>query len=299
MVRRIFFFLVTNLLVMTTITVVASVLGINGGVSRAGIDIRALAAFSLLWGFSGSLISLAISRQMAKWMQGVTVIDPRNPGEFAWLVQMVHDLSRRAKLPAMPQVGVYDSPEVNAFATGPTKSRSLVAVSRGLLQQMNRNEIEGVIGHEVAHIQNGDMVTMTLLQGVVNSFSIFISRIIAYVVAQAMSSRDEEGEMNQTVFHLVAFIADIFLTILGSLVVFWFSRQREYRADIGSARLSLTKSNMSGALQRLGRVYQIPAEPQPALATMKISSNRSSWGALFSSHPPLEDRLARLEQTPL
>jgi heat shock protein HtpX len=299
MIKRISLFLLTNILVMLTISMFVKLLGIQPYLTRSGLNLGALAAFSLVWGFSGAFISLAISRQMAKWMQGVSVIDPRNPGEFSWLVQMVHDLARRAKLPAMPEVGVYDSPEVNAFATGPTKSRSLVAVSRGLLQQMNRNEIEGVIGHEIAHIQNGDMVTMTLLQGVVNAFSLFVSRIIAYLVAQAMSSKDEEGEVNPAIFYIVSMIADIFLTLLGSIVVCWYSRQREYRADIGSARLSATKDKMSGALERLGRVFEVPVQTQPALASMKISSHQGGWGALFRTHPPLSDRLARLEQTPL
>jgi heat shock protein HtpX len=299
MIKRISLFLLTNILVMLTISMFVKLLGIQPYLTRSGLNLGALAAFSLVWGFSGAFISLAISRQMAKWMQGVSVIDPRNPGEFSWLVQMVHDLARRAKLPAMPEVGVYDSPEVNAFATGPTKSRSLVAVSRGLLQQMNRNEIEGVIGHEIAHIQNGDMVTMTLLQGVVNAFSLFVSRIIAYLVAQAMSSKDEEGEVNPAIFYIVSMIADIFLTLLGSIVVCWYSRQREYRADIGSARLSATKDKMSGALERLGRVFEVPVQKQPALASMKISSHQGGWGALFRTHPPLSDRLARLEQTPL
>ena len=229
MVKRIFLFVLTNILVTLTISLVVKFLGIKPYLTRSGLDLGALAAFSLVWGFSGALVSLAISRQMAKWMQGVSVVDPRNPGEFSWLVQMVHDLAHRAKLPAMPEVGVYNSPEVNAFATGPTKSRSLVAVSSGLLRQMNRDEIEGVIGHEIAHIQNGDMVTMTLLQGVVNAFSLFVSRIIAYAVAQAMSSKDEEGDINPTIFYVVSMVADIFLTLLGSIVVCWYSRQRESR----------------------------------------------------------------------
>jgi heat shock protein HtpX len=299
MVKRIFLLVLTNILVMLTISLVINILGIQPYLTRSGLDLGALAAFSLVWGFSGALVSLAISRQMAKWMQGVSVVDPRNPGEFSWLVQMVHDLAHRAKLPAMPEVGVYNSPEVNAFATGPTKSRSLVAVSSGLLRQMNRDEIEGVIGHEIAHIQNGDMVTMTLLQGVVNAFSLFVSRIIAYAVAQAMSSKDEEGDINPTIFYVVSMVADIFLTLLGSIVVCWYSRQREYRADIGSARLSVTKDKMSGALERLGRVFEVPAQPQPALASMKISSPQGGWIALFRTHPPISDRLARLAQTPL
>lgn len=303
MAKRLVLFILTNILVITTISLVINLLGIRPYITASGLDLGALAAFALVWGCTGSFISLAISRKMAKWSAGVTVIDPRNPGEFAWLVQSVHDLARHAKLPAMPEVGVYDSPEVNAFATGPTKARSLVAVSRGLLNQMNRDEIEGVLAHEVAHIQNGDMVTMALIQGVVNAFSIFLARVIAYAVAQAMSSRDEEGDFSPMVFQLVSIVADICFTILGSVVVCWFSRQREFRADAGSAKLLLGKGKMISALQRLGRIHEIPVAAQPALAAMKISSGNKGGAftllSLFSTHPPLEERIARLEQLPL
>jgi heat shock protein HtpX len=301
--KRILLFILTNVMVITTLSIVINLLGIRPYITHAGLDLRALAGFAIIYGFGGALISLALSRQMAKWMQGVQVIDPNSPGEFSWLVQTVHDLARKAKLPAMPEVGVYDSADINAFATGPTKARSLVAVSTGLLSRMNRDEIEGVLGHEIAHIQNGDMVTMTLLQGVVNAFSIFLARVIAYAVAQAMSSRDEEGDVSPVVFHLVAFVCDIFITFLGSLVVSWFSRQREFRADAGSARLTGGVHDMKAALCALARLHGDPESTQPALAAMKISSggDREKGSgfnllALMSTHPPLSERIARLER---
>jgi heat shock protein HtpX len=305
MLKRIFLFILTNLMVMLTLSLVINLLGIRPYMTRSGIDLGALAAFALVWGFGGSLISLALSRTMAKWMQGVVIIEPQRAGDLSWLVQMVHEYAQRAKLPAMPEVGVYPGNEVNAFATGPTKSRSLVAVSAGMLRQMSRDEIEGVIGHEIAHIQNGDMVTLTLIQGVVNAFSIFLARVIAYVVAQAVSSRDEEGNFSPFVYSMVAFIADIFLTVLGSIVVCWFSRQREFRADAGCAQLCGSRNKMVSALRRLGRVYEGSAEEesvgaQPALAAMKIASGSgSSWSgfiSLFRTHPPLADRIAALER---
>jgi heat shock protein HtpX len=305
--KRILLFVLTNVLVIATISIALSLLGIRPYLTRSGLDLPALAGFCFVYGFSGALISLALSRQMAKWMQGVMVIDPRDPREFSWLVQTVHELARKAELPAMPEVGVYDSPEVNAFATGPTRARSLVAVSRGLLSQMSRNEIEGVLGHEIAHIQNGDMVTMTLIQGVVNAFSMFLARVIAFAVAQAMSSRDEEGDVSPMVFHVVAMICDIFLTILGSVVVCWFSRQREFRADAGSSRLTGGIRKMKAALEGLGNLQGMPTEAQPSMATMKISSGgnggrssgRLAYFSLFSTHPPLSERIARLEQLKL
>lgn len=298
--KRIFLFILTNIMVVATLSIVINLLGIRPYLTKSGIDLRALAAFAMVYGFGGAFVSLALSRQMAKWMQGVTVINPNSPGEFHWLVQTVHDLARKAKLPVMPEVGVYDSPDVNAFATGPTKARSLVAVSSGLLSQMSRDEIEGVLGHEIAHIQNGDMVTMTLLQGVVNAFSIFLARVIAFVVAQAMSSRDEEGEVSPMIYSLLAFVCDILISFLGSLVVAWFSRQREFRADAGSARLTGGTHDMKAALKALMNPHaQIVSEEQ-ALAAFKISSGGEKRGfsllGLMSTHPPLSERIARLEQ---
>jgi heat shock protein HtpX len=253
----------------------------------------------------GAFISLGLSRIMAKWMMGVQLVDPqtRDP-ELARLVQMVHNLAQSAGISTMPQVGVYTSPEVNAFATGPTKSRALVAVSSGLLERMDWNEIEGVLGHEISHVANGDMVTMTLLQGVINAFVMFLSRVIAFAVAQAMrGDRDREergGGINTMVFYVVSFVLEIVFMILGSLVVAAFSRYREYRADAGGARLA-GREKMILALRKLQRVYELPPEytddgTRPAVAAFKISGGRKSgWLARFASHPPLDERIARLQ----
>jgi heat shock protein HtpX len=232
----------------------------------------------------GSLISLAMSRLSAKWMMGVQVVPPTS-SEYAWVVMMVEQLARKAGLPKMPEVGIYDSPEVNAFATGPSKRRSLVAFSTGLLRSMNKNEIEGVAAHEIAHIANGDMVTMTLLQGVVNAFVMFFARIIGYVVSQNVKE-----ENRHTVQWIVTFILDMALSFLGMIVVCAFSRHREFRADRGGAHYA-GKQDMIAALQRLAsntRRY----DDQPALAALKISGG---VGKLFATHPPLEERIAALQ----
>jgi heat shock protein HtpX len=233
---------------------------------------------------TGSLFSLAISRIMAKMTMGIQVIDRSSPD--AWLVLMVEDLARKAGLPVMPEVGVYDSPEVNAFATGPSKRRSLVAFSTGLLRSMNRNEIEGVAGHEIAHIANGDMVTMTLLQGVINAFVMFFARVIAWAISQ--NSRDED---RQTSSYLVTFLLEMVLGVLGMIVVCAFSRYREFRADRGGAQYA-GKQDMIAALERLAS-NQRRYDDQPALAAFKISGGP---GALFATHPPLEKRIEALRR---
>lgn len=268
-----------------------SILGVQPYLTQAGIDYQQLMIFCLLWGMVGSFISLAFSRIMAKWMMGVKVIDPQNAGEFAGLVQTIHQIARQANLPAMPEVGVYNSPEVNAFATGPTRSRSLVAVSTGLLQRMNSNEVQGVLAHEVAHIQNGDMVTMTLVQGVVNAFVMFFARVLAYFVSQGVKE-----ESRYMVRSLVTFLFEIVFGILGMLIVAAFSRAREFRADAGSAKLS-GKGNMIAALQSLSRMQTVAVPNQPAsMQAFKISSGgNKGFRALFSTHPPLEDRIRALE----
>jgi heat shock protein HtpX len=293
MFKRIAFFLVTNLLIVLTISTVLQVLGVRPYLTASGIDYSALMVFCLAWGMTGSFISLAMSRMTAKWMMGVELVDGARGGEYAWLVQTVHRLSRQANLPAMPEVGVYQSPDVNAFATGPTKSRSLVAVSTGLMSRMSQNEIEGVLAHEVAHIQNGDMVTMTLIQGVVNAFVMFFARIISYFVAQSVKE-----DMRYTVQFAVTMLLEIVFGILGMLVVCWFSRAREFRADKGSAALS-GKENMIAALEALKRLHGIGAQQeQPAsIAAFKISAGKSGGiGALFSTHPPLESRIEALRR---
>lgn len=291
MAKRIGLFLGVNLLIVLTITTVTSLLGIQPYLSDRDINLQALAVFCLLWGFGGAFISLGISRITAKWMMGVKVIDPmtRDSNE-RWLVDRVHALAKGAKLPAMPQVGIYDSAEVNAFATGPTKSRALVAVSTGLLSRMDSNEAEGVLGHEVAHIANGDMVTMTLVQGVVNAFVMFFARIIAWSVSQFV-----DEERRHWVHFAAVFLFEIVFSILGMFVVAAFSRAREYRADAGGATLA-GRANMIAGLKKLKRTVELADDSQPSLATMKISSAKSGGlMAWLSTHPDLDDRIRRLE----
>lgn len=297
--KRIFLFMAVNFLVIVTISVLMNVLGVRPYLTQRGIDYESLLIFSVLWGMGGAFISLALSRQMAKWMMGVRVIDPNTiDSEPRALLQMVHRLAQQAGLSTMPQVGIYDSPEVNAFATGPTKSRSLVAVSSGLLHRMKNNEVEGVLGHEISHIANGDMVTMTLLQGVVNAFVLFLSRVLAYAIATMGRGRDDRdrGGISMSYF-MIQFALEIVLMILGSMVVAWFSRYREFRADRGGATLA-GRQKMIGALQALQRVYEIvdPRANKPAFQSMKISGQRSRFLKLFSSHPPLEERIRRLSE---
>lgn len=300
MFKRIFLFLAVNLLVVATISILLQLLGIRPYLTAYGIDYNALMAFCLVYGMTGAFISLALSRVMAKWMMGVQVIDPqtRDP-ELQGLVQTIYGLARSAGLPAMPEVGIYDSPEVNAFATGPTKSRSLVAVSTGLLERMRQDEVEGVLGHEIAHVANGDMVTMTLIQGVVNAFVMFLSRAIAFAIMQAMrGDRDERdrGGMNTWAYFAVQFVLEIVFMILGSMVVAWFSRYREFRADAGGARLA-GRQSMINALERLRRTYEdVDPTAQPAVQALKISSRPGGVMRFFSTHPPLEERIARLQQ---
>ncbi len=299
MAKRVVLLLVVNLLVMTTVSIVLGLLGV-GRYLPSG-NLTGLAVICLVWGFAGALISLALSRLMAKWMMGVQVIPPNTDDpELRELVQTVHELAQRARLPAMPEVGIYDSPEPNAFATGPTRSRSLVAVSTGLLHGMHPREVAGVLGHEIAHVANGDMVTMTLIQGVINSFVLFLSRILAFVVSQAMRSRDDERGGGWMEF-LLAQVFQIVFSILGSVVVCWFSRWREFRADAGGARFA-GRENMIGALRALQRQFDpelatAEAHRAPAFQSLKISGRPAGLLALFSTHPPLEERIARLEES--
>lgn len=298
MFKRIFLFLAVNILVVITLSVILNVLGVQPYLTPYGLNYESLMIFCLIWGMGGAFISLGLSRIMAKWMMGVKVIDPqtRDP-ELSSLVQMVHDLARAARLPAMPEVGIYESPEVNAFATGPTRSRSLVAVSTGLLNRMNRDEVQGVLGHEVAHIANGDMVTMTLIQGVVNAFVMFLARAIAYALTMAGRGKDgEEGAASSPLaYYAVQFVLEIVFMILGSIVVAWFSRQREYRADAGGATLA-GREQMIQALQGLKRTFEaVDPTAQPAIQALKISSRPGGIMRLFSTHPALDDRIARLK----
>ena len=235
MFKRILLFLLTNILVIATVSIMLSVLGVHGYLTQHGIDYANLMVFCLVWGMAGAFISLMMSRWMAKRLMGVKVIDPQHASaEERRLVAMVHSLAKRAGLTTMPEVGIYPSEQHNAFATGATKNRSLVAVSAGLLRDFPENELLAVLGHEITHITNGDMVTLTLIQGVVNAFAMFLSRIVAYAVAQAMRGNDDrEGGMSTLTYYVCVFIFDIIFTILGSVVTAAFSRWREFRADQG------------------------------------------------------------------
>lgn len=282
--KRILLFVATNALVMITISVILRVLGIGHYLTANGLDYGSLAVFCFIWGGVGSFISLALSKTMAKWSLGVQVVDQSDP-RFGSLVTMVERLSMKAGLPKTPEVGIYESPEVNAFATGPSKRNSLVAFSTGLLHQMERDEIEGVAAHEIAHIQNGDMVTMALLQGIVNAFVMFLARVIGYAIAQ-----NAQEENRRSTMMLVTFVLEIALTFLGMIVVAGFSRWREFRADSGAGTYA-GKEKMIAALQRLQTRGQL-VDDQPALATMKINGK---MGKLFATHPPLVERIAALQ----
>jgi heat shock protein HtpX len=288
MAKRVVLFLVTNLAIVLTLSIIMGVLGVGRYVGPNGIDLGSLAIFCFVWGMGGAFISLAISRWTAKRMTGVKLVDGRSGDATAdWLYATVAQLTQKANLP-MPEVGIYPSEEVNAFATGPSKKRSLVAVSSGLLRSMRREEVEGVLAHEVAHIANGDMVTMTLLQGIVNAFVMFLARIIAYALT-SRGSRDDRGAAPS---YMLVWVLELVLGVIGMIVVAWFSRQREFRADHGGATLA-GKTDMLAALRRLGANRGLIDPSHEALATMKISGK---WTGLFSTHPPLEQRIAVLER---
>jgi heat shock protein HtpX len=291
MAKRILLFLLVNILVMVTISIVVSVLGVGQYMGPGGLQYGALFIFCLVWGMGGAFISLLLSRFMAKMFLGVKTIDPATANaEERWLLETVYRLAKQAGLPGKPEVGWYESEEVNAFATGPTRSRALVAVSSGLMSRLGRDEVEGVLGHEITHVANGDMVTMTLIQGIVNAFVMFIARIIAFAVSQGV--REESRAM---VNFLVVIVLQIVLSILGMIVVAWFSRQREFRADAGGARLA-GRQKMIGALEALQRTSELVEPEQQSLATLKIAGKPRGFLGLFATHPPLEERIEALKR---
>ncbi|HOW89792.1 MAG TPA: protease HtpX [Elusimicrobiales bacterium] len=290
-IKRITLFLLTNILILATLSITLNILGVRPYLSRQGLDYQALMLFCLVWGMGGAFISLALSRVMAKWMMGVQVIDPGTADPaLSRLVQTVHRLARAANLPRMPEVGFYPSPEINAFATGPTRGRALVAVSAGLLEAMDDGQIEGVLGHEIAHVANGDMVTMTLLQGIINAFVMFLARVISFFIANR--GRDEEGSAAPN--YLLTLVLEMALSALGMLVVAGFSRLREFRADAGGAGLA-GRENMISALEALKRgAAYVDLTGRPSMAALKIAGRPGGLMALFSTHPPLDERIARL-----
>jgi len=289
--KRIVLFLATNLAVVLVLSVVLNVLGVARPVTGAGINVGALLVFSLVVGFTGSFISLLMSKPMAKWSTGARLIEqPGNASEL-WLVNTVRALSERAGI-GMPEVAVYDG-EPNAFATGAFKNSAMVAVSTGLLANMNRDEVEAVLGHEVAHIANGDMVTLTLIQGVVNTFVVFLARVVGFFVDNMLLRRGD-GERGPGIGYMITvFVCEIVFGLLASIIVAWFSRQREFRADAGSARLLGSPVPMQHALARLGGMQ--PGALPGSMAASGISGGGSGWGALFASHPPMEQRIAALQ----
>ena len=292
--KRIFLFLLTNIAIVVMLSLVLSILGVGSGyIGPGGLDIQALMIFCLGWGMGGAFISLQMSRWIAKRATGLQLVDGRTGNaDSDWLHATVARLAQTANLP-MPEVGIYDSPEVNAFATGPSKNRSLVAVSSGLMRAMRPDEIEGVLAHEVAHISNGDMVTMTLLQGVINAVVMFLARIIAFAFVRG-SSRDGERGNSYAMNWIVIMVLELGLGIFGSLITAWFSRQREFRADRGGATFA-GRDRMLGALRRLAANREIVDTQQPALATLKINGAKG-WMVFFSTHPPIEARIAALER---
>ncbi|WP_333845407.1 protease HtpX [Limnohabitans sp.] len=286
--KRILLFVLTNLAVMVVLGVVASLLGVNRFLTSNGLDLSALLGFSLIMGFGGAFISLLMSKPLAKWSTGARVINqPANQDE-AWLVSVVQRLSERAGI-AMPEVAIYDG-EPNAFATGAFKNSALVAVSTGLLQGMTREEIEAVLGHEVAHVANGDMVTLTLIQGVLNTFVVFLSRVVGYFVDSMLRSKDDESTGPGMGYYITSFVLDILFGLVASMIVAWFSRQREFRADEGAAQLMGSKQPMINALARLNSMQA--GELPTSVAAMGITGGLGKW---FASHPPLEERIAALQ----
>jgi heat shock protein HtpX len=294
--KRITLFVIVNILVMITISFILNLLGVGPYISRYSVggqqlDYQNLMIFCLVWGMVGSFISLGLSRTMAKMFMRVQVINPSTAtGPQKELVDMVHRFAKTSGITTMPEVGIYDSPEINAFATGPTKNRALVAVSTGLLNRMDRDQVEGVIGHEMAHISNGDMVTMTLLQGIINAFVMFIARVVAFALAQ--NAKEENRFMIRMA---VTFLLEIVLSILGAMVVAYFSRLREFRADAGGARFA-GREKMISALKGLQGTLNRIDNDHPSMASFKISGKPGGLMALLSTHPPLEERIQRLER---
>jgi heat shock protein HtpX len=291
--KRIVLFLATNLAVMLVMSVVLSLLGVNRYLTANGLNLGMLMVYSLVVGFAGAIFSLLISKPMAKWSTGARVIDAPSSSTELWLIETVKGLAHRAGI-AMPEVAVYEG-EPNAFATGAFKNSALVAVSTGLLESMTRDEVEAVLGHEIAHVANGDMVTLTLIQGVVNTFVVFLARVVGYLIDKTIfRNNDDRGP--GIGYMITVFICEILFGILASIIVAWFSRYREFRADAGSAQLLGNPQPMVKALARLGGLPPPDSLPQ-TFKTLGINAGHSGFSALFATHPPIEERIARLRGT--
>jgi heat shock protein HtpX len=288
--KRIVLFILTNLAVMLVLGIAASVLGVNRYLTASGLNLGLLLGFAALMGFGGAIISLLMSKPIAKWSTGAQLINGSPDPTHRWIVGTVERFAQKAGI-GMPEVALYEG-EPNAFATGAFKNSALVAVSTGLLQSMNREEVEAVIGHEISHVANGDMVTLTLIQGVMNTFVVFLSRVIGYFIDKVILRNERDGV--GIGYMITTIVLDIVLGVLASIVVAWFSRQREYRADAGAAALMGRKQPMINALARLGGME--PNDLPQSVQAMGISGRPSGLMALFSTHPPIEDRIRALQQ---
>ncbi|MDR7379708.1 heat shock protein HtpX [Rhodoferax ferrireducens] len=286
--KRILLFILTNVLVVAVLGIVASLLGVNRYLTPNGLNLGSLLGFALIMGFGGAIISLLISKPMAKWTSGVRVIEQPQNADEAWIVDTVRRLADKAQI-GMPEVGIFEG-DPNAFATGAFKNSALVAVSTGLLQSMTHEEIEAVLGHEIAHVANGDMVTMTLIQGVMNTFVVFLSRVIGYAVDSFLRKGDDRSSGPGIGYYVSTIVLDIVLGFAAAMVVAWFSRHREYRADAGAAQLMGRKQPMINALARLGGLHT--GELPKSVAAFGIAGG---IGQLFSTHPPIEQRIAALQ----
>nr|WP_315427231.1 protease HtpX [uncultured Albidiferax sp.] len=286
--KRILLFILTNVLVVAVLGVVASLLGVNRYLTPNGLNLGSLLGFALIMGFGGAIISLLISKPMAKWTSGVRIIEQPQNADEAWIVDTVRRLADKAQI-GMPEVGIFEG-DPNAFATGAFKNSALVAVSTGLLQSMTHEEIEAVLGHEIAHVANGDMVTMTLIQGVMNTFVVFLSRVIGYAVDSFLRKGDDRSSGPGIGYYVSTIVLDIVLGFAAAMVVAWFSRHREYRADAGAAQLMGRKQPMINALARLGGLHT--GELPKSVAAFGIAGG---IGQLFSTHPPIEQRIAALQ----
>lgn len=287
--KRILLFVLTNFAVMAVLLITTRILGVDRFLTANGLDMTALAGFSLVIGFGGAIISLLISKPMAKFSTKARVINQPQTADEAWIVQTVQTFASKAGI-GMPEVAIYDGAP-NAFATGAFKNAALVAVSTGLLQSMTREEVEAVIGHEVAHVANGDMVTMTLVQGVMNTFVVFLSRVIGYAVDAFLRRGDSNSSGPGIGYFVTTIVMDIVLGFLAAIIVAWFSRQREFRADAGAAQLMGRKQPMINALARLGGLT-----PGELPKTMQALGIAGGLGKLFSTHPPMEERIAALQK---
>jgi heat shock protein HtpX len=286
--KRIFLFVLTNIAVVAVLGIIASLLGVNRFLTANGLNLQMLLGFALVIGFGGAIISLLISKPVAKWSSGVRVINDAQNADEAWIVETVRKLADKAQI-GMPEVGIFEGAP-NAFATGAFKNSSLVAVSTGLLQGMTKEEIEAVIGHEIAHVANGDMVTMTLIQGVMNTFVVFLSRVIGYAVDSFLRRGDNNSSGPGMGYYISTIVLDIVLGFAAAIIVAWFSRHREFRADAGAAQLMGRKQPMMNALARLGGMQ--PGELPKAVEAMGITGGMGKW---FATHPPIEERIAALQ----